>query len=418
MRVVVAAALIAGCGSSSHGSGSLVEVYAFAGASNAAEGATVIAQKPTGEPLDTTLTDATGHAEMSIVDGSLITVVFPPMPSSIDPAVWLVTAPAPAAGGELDIHGPIDTSSPPTVAGVLTVDVKHMLQGATAYAVELGCTTTMATALPTSVDVSSRCLGSDTNIDVLVLGTGGGQVLGYTAARLDLSNGAAMLAPTDWTTTNPTVPITLTGVTPLLDWVLYSDGLPFAAQPISGSAPLWTGLTVDSAVVHATIAQPSTQQIATQYVAGAPASIAFGASDFLPPISQSLVLDTSNGTQLSWAQADTGADAIDLHLEWDVGLRGPAVPPGAHHVTWDVVLPPDATSVALAKLSADLGTLVGPPDATPDAILRYVATTPATGWDTLFANGLWLDAASGVSTVAPPIGNGELRETRALGYAP
>lgn len=425
MRVVLVAALLAACGGSHHGPTQLVEVYAFTGDTQPAEGVTVIAHTAAGAPIDSTTADASGHAEMQSEDGALITVVFPAMPMTITPSLWLVTAPAPAAGGELDIHGPIDLdSTPPTVAGPLDVAPKHQLQNAATFQIQLGCTITQVATLPTSVDVSSRCLGSDSNLDALVLGYDASsppQVVGYTAARLDLSTGAATLAPDQWTTATGSVPITLDASitpTPLLDWVLWADGLPFGAQPISGTAPVWTGLAVDAATVHATLATPSTSRITTLEIAGAPTAVSFAASDFLPPIDLTLALDTSSGDHFTWASATTGADAIDLHLEWDVGLRGPVVPPGSHHVVWDVVLPPDATDATLAQLGGDLGALVGPPDATPDAILRYVTAPTPMGFDALVGNGLYVEAQTGVSTIAPRPTSGELRETRATGYAP
>ncbi len=417
MRFVLVAALVVGCRGSHQGSGQIAEVYVFAGDLAPAGGATVIAHRATGELIDTVQADAVGHAELGTEDGAQITVVFPSDLSAITPELWLVTAPAPAADGELDIHGPPDAPAPPTVAGALTVDPKKNLNGADMFEVELGCTITQVTAFPASIDVSSRCLGSDSNLDVLVLGYASGQVIGYAAGRLDLSSGAATFAPTDWSTPASAIPIMLDGVSPLLDWVLYADGLPFAAQPIAGSAPVWTGLAVDAATVHATIATATNSRITTREIAGAPTAIAFSASDFLPAIDRTLVLDTTSGTQLSWAPADVGADAIDLHLEWDVGLRGPAVPPGSHHVVWDVVLPPDASDATLAQLAGDVGTLAGPPDGTPDATLRYLATTPATGWDALVANGLYVEATAGVSTIAPPT-TAELRVTQTTGYAP
>jgi hypothetical protein len=402
MRVVPALVIAAACGRSPHGAGQLVDVYAFAGDQPQA-GATVIAHDASGAALDTVMTDAVGHAQPAIEDGALITVVFSDVTN-----IALVTALSPAAGSELDIHGPPPAGAPPTVAGALDV-APMMTVAADHYILELGCTVSQLTALPASIDVNSRCLGSDSNLDILLLAYQNDQVVGYAAGRVDLSSGAATFAPAQWSTTTTPVPITLDGVAPLLDWVLLVDGLPFGAQAISGSAPLWNGLPVTAAIVHAGITTPTTAQVTTRYIAGAPIAIDFAASDFLPPIDVSLVLDTSHGMQLSWTPAPIDADAVDVHLAWTVG---------GNHVAWDVVLPPDGSDAAFPETAPDLGQLVGLPDATPSALLRYVqAATPA-GWDSLVANGLYVASATGPSTIAPPPPSGELRASQATGYAP
>jgi len=401
MRVVPALVVAAACGRSPHGAGQLVDVYAFAGDQPQA-GATVIAHAANGAAIDTVMTDAVGHAQPAIENGALITVVFEDAAN-----IALVTALSPAAGSELDIHGP-PRAGAPTVAGTLEV-APMMTVTADHYVLELGCTVSQLPALPASIDVNSRCLGSDSNLDILLLAYQTDQVVGYAAGRVDLSSGAAAFAPAQWSTMTTSVPITLDGVAPLLDWVLIVDGLPFDAQAISGSAPLWNGLPVAAAIVHAGIATSTTAQVTTRYIAGAPTAIDFGATDFLAPIGVSLVLDTSQGMQLSWAPAPIDADAVDVHLEWTVG---------GNHVAWDVLLPPDGSDAAFPETAPDLGQLVGPPDATPSALLRYVqAATPA-GWDALVANGLYVDSAAGPSTIAPPPASGELGATQATGYAP
>ncbi len=402
MRVVPALVVAAACGSSHQGSGQLVDVYAFEGDGDPAVGATVIAHAASGAAIDTVMADAIGHAQVAIETGALITVVF-----SDAPTIALVTALAPAAGSELDIHGAPRTGTP-TVAGALEV-APMMTIAADHYALELGCTVSQLTVLPASIDVSSRCLGSDSNLDILLLAYQNDQVVGYAAGRVDLSSGGATFAPAAWSTATTAVPIALDGVAPLLDWVLYADGLPFGAQAIAGSAPLWDGLAVDAAIVHAGITTASTAQITTRYIAGAPTAIDFAATDFLPPIGVSLVLDTSHGLLLSGSAASIDADAVNAHLEWTVG---------GSRIAWDVVLPPDASDAAFPETAPDLGQLVGPPDATPDAVLRYLqAATPA-GWDALEANGLFVESPAGPSTIAPPPPTGQLRATQATGYAP
>lgn len=377
--------------------GEIVDVYAFAGVVDPAVGASVVAHRADGTPIDTVITDATGHAGLVIEDGALVTVVFP------GDAPRVVTTLAPAPGSELDIHGP-RVASTPTVAGVLSVTPQTPLAADT-FDIELGCTLTRVTSLPTSLDVSSACAGSDSNVDILVRADQGGQLVGYAAGRVDLSEGAATFAPPTWQTSAPGAPITTTGVAPSLGWVTFSDGLPFGAVAVTTSAPLWTGLAIDSAILRATIATGASSQITTYYFAGAPAAIAIAAGDFLPAITPSLAFDAST-TTFTWTASAVPADAGDLRLDWDAGSR---------HISWDAVLPPDVTTVTLPMFGGDLAAMIPSPSSPPDPILRYVvaATGPA-GFDALLAAGLRIDTNT---IVAPPIA-GNLSETRASGYAP
>jgi hypothetical protein len=225
-----------------------------------------------------------------------------------------------------------------------------------------------------------------------------------------LSGDTAVFAPAQWDTQTGAVPITSTNVTPALDWILWSDTLPFDAQAIQGSAPIWNNLVVDKTTVHATLAQIATAQITTREAPGIPTTIAFSDTDFLPPIDVTLALDPSS-TALTWTPANVGADVVDVRLSWVAGVR-------PHAVVWDVVLAPDASSAHLPKLDGDLASAVGPPDATPDALVRYVDGPDTASFSDVLAAGLYIeDRSQPASIVAHPT-NGQVRETDATGYTP
>jgi len=214
--------------------------------------------------------------------------------------------------------------------------------------------------------------------------------------------------PAQWSTTTGAVPITLDdAIAPALDWVLYCDGLPFAAQPISGSAPVWTGLVVDAAEIHAAIANGPIVQRTTRELAGAPTAIELGAADFLPPIAQTLALDESSSLALTWAAASPGGDAVDAHLTWTVGTTT---------VVWDAVLPPDATSAPFPPADPTLAALVLPPAATPTALLRYVDGAAAASFDDVLAAGIYADDPTAPPTVVAKPSDGEIRESDAMGF--
>ncbi|HUJ62984.1 MAG TPA: hypothetical protein VLX92_30985 [Kofleriaceae bacterium] len=401
MRLAAVLALAACRGAAS---GPTIGVDAYFGYAPAG-GVTVISQHPDGEVIDSESADAVGHASVVVTGDALISIVF------ADPTFGtaVVTAQPPSDGSDLVVHGPVPFE-PPTVAGALQI-VPMAAIAADDFAIDLGCQAPHAQVLPAVVDVDGACLGSDANLDVLVRAFQAGQLVGYAATRLDFSAGAAEFDIPSWSTDPPSVPITETGVTAAIDWTLTVDGLPFDAQPLGATGPLWTGLVVDGATVHAEIAAPPTAEDTTRQIQGAPTAIAFTTDDFLPTVAPSLVLDTTRGTALAWAAADAAADAdaIDVQLGWTVG---------GNAVAWDAVLPPDAGAVALPDATGDLASALGPPDATPAALLRYVDTSDYTGYDALLTGDLFVMGDQGTSTIAPVPRSGEIRTASVSGYAP
>lgn len=379
----IALVVLAACGAS-HSKVDLVNVYAFAGDTDPAHGATVLAHDSLGQPVQAVDTDASGYASIQIASGGTITVVFPGEPTIATPQITLVTVTAPAPDAELDIHGPpILTSSS---AGVLLVQPMSTI-AADHYVIELGCTTSTVTQLPASITLGTQCLAPDGSLDILVLAEAAGQPIGYFADREPVVDGFAMSAPAAWQSMPPTIPVT--SVSAQLDWALLADGHVFGEQSITTAAPIYTGLVATGSRLIAS------QQgaITTRWTSTVPAQVNVDASDFLPAIGDSLAAD---GTHYTWTPQTFAADAIDLHFEWA---------PDTRQITWDVILPPDPGETYVPSLGGDLGVVVG--FANPPATLRYLdAATPA-GFDSLVANGLH------VGTIAPRPTDGELRTTRA-----
>jgi hypothetical protein len=348
-RLLVVLAMIAAC-RAEPSSGVKVTVHAFAGDAPAT-GATVVTHRATGEVIEVLAADAVGDARISSEDGALVTLLM----SDAGQPLAIITAPAPPALAELTVHGPprID-HTPPVPAGQLGFQPTGGI-AADHYVVDLGCVQLQLASLAQTIEVAGRCLGSDTYLDVLVRAYAGASLLRYLAGHVALDQGSATLTG-DWQTATTPVPILLDGVAPTLTWTLWADGLPFASQPIVDPAPLWNGLAVDATTVRAAISA----RVTTRDLPAVPTALAFSPTDFLPTVAPALALDPTT-LAASWTAANPGADVLDLHATWTVA--GAAI-------TWDVLLPPDATTAALPTLDASYGLL--PPDAPATAIVRYV----------------------------------------------
>jgi hypothetical protein len=398
MKLAVAVLAVAACRGDNPGKVDSVGVYAFAGDSDPEGGATVLSHRANGDPLAGATADAVGSAQIPIEVGGTITVVFPGNVSSLTPVISLVTVPAPPAGSELDVHGPPHPRTA-SAAGLLLVSPPAMT--ADSYTIDLGCTVSQVTGLPASINVSSLCLGSDANLDVLVTAHTGGAVVAYAAGRVELVDAFAMFEPAAWDTTTPTVAITSAGVTANLTWSLRADGLRFATQAVTTDAPVYTGLTIDGATL---VAATAAGQVTTRDIDGAPAAIAIDTSDFLPAVTWSGAFDGARA--FTWSPVDVGADAANLHLEY----AGPTA-----QVVWDVLTPPDSAGCTIPVLGDELNALVARPDTSTPATLQYVQAAIPEGFDALVAGGLYYESSTGPSTVARRATNGELRASLAHG---
>ncbi len=344
MRRVVLVVLAA-CGGSSH-DGPTASVIALSG--DAPEpAASVLSHRADGSIIDTVMPDPTGHAEVAIEPGALITVVFPSMPPQI------VTTLAPA--GDLTVHGPPADPSP-SVAGALGI-MPVMALGAASYDVELGCLTVHEPQLPATIDVIGPCLGSDENLDILIHGRdGAGTEVGYAAGRVALNGDVAEFDPPMWLTSGTPVPVTVEGVAATVTWALYADGLAFDRATITGGATLPTGLAVDAM----TVAITADQRVTTESFTTAPTAIAVSAADLLPPVTP---MPARSGDALSWTAPSLSAAAVDVRITWSEGV-------------WDVVGPPDLASVVLPAIT-------NTPALPSQIAVRYLAATGVTDFSAI-----------------------------------
>ncbi len=406
-RSLALVALFAGCSNAPAPPTTTATVIAIGG--EAPEGGvTVVSHDADGSILDQQTADATGTATIGVIDGSLITVVFPGQLVPETTTLSVITTLAPAAGATITIHGPADPNVA-VVAGALTVAPMTSIPAA-AYAIELGCNAIATTTMPDTVTVIAPCEGTDTIVDALVLAYDAStpqQVIGYVAGEADLSSGDGMLAPATWSTTGTEIPVTLTGVTPTLDWAQLVDGLPYGQGPLGVTGMLYDGLAVDAAVVHATVGNVVT----TLDIAGAPTAINFSTTDFpLPAITPSLALGDLTTLALTWTAPTFAAAASDVQLAW----QGPM-----QNIVWDIVLPTDITAVAFPQISTDAGSLFTAPSdpSMLTANQTIVSSTDVADYGSLASAGLYVESIF-QSVIVPTPAAGEIFTTSAAGFAP
>ena len=216
----------------STGGSRIVDVLVLAG-DQPEPGAGVISHTADGSLVDQTVADAVGRAAIGVDDDSLVTVVPAGRHHGIDARDLGRSPRSRRRASQLTMIGPDRTGPPALIVGVLELDGPN-LAGATYFDVDVGCATVRLTKLPEFIDIGACSLGSDTSLDVLVRGyhDAGGDppapVLdGYAAGRAVMSHDHAILDLPAWQTTGTAIPVTLTGVTPLLSWTL-SPTMPFA----------------------------------------------------------------------------------------------------------------------------------------------------------------------------------------------
>ena len=405
------AAWLAACSGSSP-SGPTAVVIAMAG-DRAAGGATVISHRADGTRLDETSADAVGHAELRVEPGALVSVVFAASASPASPAApaSIVTTLAPETG-ELVIHGP-PVPRVPAIVGGLAITAPP-LAADLGYDIGLGCATIAVPTLPTTVEVAAACLGSDTQLDVLVRGYQAAAdglppvVIGYAAARVPLVDGLAHLDLAAWQTATLAVPTVLDGVAPGLTLVTWADGLPFPAPAITDHAALWTDLAVDSTTLTATLGFPGLAQVTRVEGVGLLAGVALGPADFVPQLEATLALADRATLAVAWSAtgaAGAAADALVVRLAWS------ELTP----VIWEVVLPPTADHVTFPQL--DGGPFALPTSATTviDARLQALDSSALAGFTELLAVGLDATSTTGASPIVPRPLPGEVRTTYVTG---
>src|SRR5690242_243866 len=238
--------------------------------------ATVISHSINGDKLDETQADAVGVADIGYEPGALVSVMFPGTITDATPAISIITAPFTDG---MTVVGPATDNGPSDVVGGLQIKPKNI--NADAFDIQLGCATFHVTSMPTVLDVGARCMGSDTNVDVLITATSSGVEVGHAAGRVAMVDGMAEFDPPSWDTSYTLIPVTAADGA-AVTWTLVTDGLPFTTP--AGSVP--AGLMFDRIVVDADL--PSGARHTTRYLPAAPASIDFADTDFLPAVTSTL----------------------------------------------------------------------------------------------------------------------------------
>ena len=191
----------------------------------------------------------------------------------------------------------------------------------------------------------------------------------------------------------------------------------FGSQQVIDHGTLPTGLVIDATRVTASLAGVNAARVTVREQPGVPATIAFGADDFLPSITVSASIASLAPTTITWDAASIG-DAVNLHATWELTSSGiaPAVPTGPHRVIWDVVLPPEASNATLPSLDSDLGSAITPVNIVPiDVLVRYVDSDLHAGFAALLVDGVHAEETIQPSTIAPRPSTGEIRVSHAIG---
>jgi len=382
--------LIAGCGGSG-GNGPTTNVELHAGDIPLEAGATVISHTVDGDVLDQQVTDGAGQAQLQFQPGALVTAVY-----HRSAGYHVITTPA-LATGTLGIHGPVPDQAPILSNSLVLTAVPI---AADTITVDMGCTRAIVTSFPKTLDVLAQCLGSDSNLDVLVTATTGGSVVGYFAARVPTDdNGVGMLDIPAWNTAFTTIPVTQNDLGATLEMIEVADGFAFTTPVASGVANTWTGLVADASQVRAQVGPATAAQTTTQFATGLPASIAFASTDFMTPIATTLSLADRAKLAFTWTALAAG-DLTNLHASWMLA---------SDLIVWDVVLPPDADRVQFPSLDPDLAGVLAAPTSPVTTNLRAVDGPDTTSFADVQADGLWM-LTFDASTIVPPPTAGELRE--------
>lgn len=361
--------------------------------------ATVIAHRVDGTRLAATVTDADGRATIVVEPDALISVAF-----AAGHAVTVVTTAQPPAGVDLVVRGPRDVSEPVAIGSLQIEPVQPL--AADYFDVALGCARTVVGSMPAVVDVPRACLGSDTMLDVLVIGYRlvgedvPAQTVGYAAGRVELVNGTARIAFPAWETTQPIVRIEQNGTDAWFEVTSWVDGLPFTSAAFPDHGDVWSNLAADRTTVRGRIIDPTRARVTDKALAGVPTTVAFTADDFLREIPQLVTLRDRARLVLAWQPLAIAADAVNIRVDWTAGVQT---------VTWDVALPPDAIGVTFPRF----------PEAFPmprggalSATLSYIDTSELDGWASVAAAGI--DASGGsreLSPIVPAPTIGALRTT-------
>ena len=304
---------------------------------------------------------------------------------------FAITVPTPTLTRELVVHGPPRGA----LNDVATLEITSTAQiPATHYDVALGCTGGTFDSLPATVAIPAACVGTDNTIAVIVHAiqvTDHYAEIGYAAANVDMSGGAAQWTIDRWNTAPVPVAVTAHDVEPTVWLAARHAGVQFDNAGLYPYNALdWSGLEVDSVTVHARVLL-NNGTVAREFVRdfdGLPSAIAISSDDVGDLVPSSRCNSALNGVTLSqrWVVEQQHVDATECVA-------------GASGVVWHLLLPPDREGkleLALPVLSTN----------TWGTMNRVFDALDLDGFDAAIANGLYIDTTDPqfVRVIVPPTG--------------
>jgi hypothetical protein len=320
-------------------------------------GIDVVFSNPDGSVLSEQTTDASGEATEDVLAGSAATiaVMIPGGGGGGDGyfgITWLGIEP-----GD-DLVWAFDPPQP-TVVGDLSVTLPGVHAGATDYEVMLGCTTivTGTPVVPVTGQVTSDCLGSDGNIDVVAIALDvDGVPLAYShdADVPAVSGGTTSVTLGAWQTTFDPLTVTLTNAPAAiagagfdtnfridgLDFIGASGGGAFTAGTATLQSGYWQGGIIEQAQYSIFMQLGATPADGTGILlvghSGTPATATHDLSTLLlPAIGSATAANAQGEVELGWTSSGTfgSADGQLWLATWqdgtDVHQRFVLAPPAA-----------------------------------------------------------------------------------------
>lgn len=325
---------------------------------NPIPGIDVVFSDPGGAVISQMTTDASGQATETVLPGSAATIAVV-VPGGVTTNYFGITWLGVEPGDDL-----VWTFDPPapTVVGDLSVSLPGIHAGATSYDVMLGCTTINTTnpALPVTGQVTSDCLGSDTNIDVVAVAfASDGTPLAYShdADVPAVTGGTTTVTLGAWQTTYDPLTVTLTNAPAAaagagMETNFRIDGLDFAGPGAGGgftagtatlTSGYWQGGIIERGQ-YTTFIQlgPQPEDGTGVLLVGHPDTPATATHDLstllLPAIGSATAANSQGRAELGWTSSGSfaSADGGLFIASWDQG------PNEVHQ--WFVLAPPGASN--------------------------------------------------------------------------
>jgi hypothetical protein len=367
------------------------------------QGAVLIAHRANGEVIDATEADASGRGVLTVETNAFITTWFRWTPrlgadGIPEPEMRTFAVSTPAPDTEILIHGPVPELP---VIGSLQVAIDEPIAAA-GYLVSIGCLTRLVTTLPVSLDLTSRCLGTDSKVDVLVRALDGNhQYIGYAAGQAELVGAAAAFHASAWQFDAPPIRLILDGVDPIVRFAQVADGLEIDddvvhAAGVAKDGSLWNPMATSNILVRGYLLSDGTTGaeigMFVRSMNGLANEVTVSSSDFMRTPPAAAQLSIAGNASMSWGEQPPDVDLV--YHSTQIGL-----------LSWNVVVPPTAGSVTLPA-EADIA------DRAEFTMTRNFES-PLNGFGESIDSGLHFERASpSVNDVISPV-VGDVRSTKA-----